>query len=65
MKLFYLLFVLIGDEGVATNEPVHLAKFLNHQDCIKYSVEQYDANPNWSIEINCLLLPATNDLVTK
>lgn len=65
MKLFYLLFVLMDAEGVATNEPVHLAKFHSHQDCINYSIEQYDANPNWSIEIYCLELPATNDLVTK
>ena len=65
MKLYYLLFVLIGDDGIATNEPVHLAKFHNYQDCIKYSVKQYDANSNWSIEINCLVLPATNDLVKK
>jgi len=65
MKLFYLLFVLIDSKGIATNEPVHLAKFKSHQECINYSIEKYDENPKWSIEIYCLELPATNDLVTK
>jgi len=66
MKLFYLLFVLMDADGVATtNQPVHLAKFNSHQDCIKYSIEQFDANLNWAIEIYCLKLPATNGLVTK
>ncbi len=65
MKLFYLLFVLMDTKGVATNEPVHLAKFHSHQECINYSIKLYDENTNWSIEINCLELPSTNDLVTK
>ncbi len=65
LKLFYLLFVLMDDQGIATNEAVHLAKFHDHQECINYSIEQYDANPNWAIEIFCLELPALNDLVTK
>ncbi len=65
MKLFYLLFVLMDGNGVATNEPVHLAKFYDHQKCINYSIKKYDANPNWAIEINCLELPSMNSVVAE
>jgi len=65
MKLFYLLFVLMDAKGVTTNEPVHLAKFHSHQECLTYSIKKFDANPNWVIEIYCLELPATNGLGTK
>lgn len=65
LKLFYLLFVLIGADGVATNEPVYLAKFREHQACIHHSIAKYEENPSWAIEIYCIELASLNDLVTE